>query len=424
MAEEAPAPTPTKASVTKRHLAETLASVALFGTTLPAALMAVLALWWPADWLVVGGLGLCLLGWLAMPPLLLASALAGVERKLPGHGARVDDEQLFLGAPEQAIPRQEIVGGICVRGLATPTVELSLRRGGSLRITMPSEADALALLRDLDLEGNGRKVAHELATTKPVIRVGGTLLIAALFSGLFGLGLAFVQTMLRIHSSEGLFSATSIAFFAVAWLATFRRAPPQIVVGSDGVMLTGTPERFIPYSRIAAITNDLDGVYLVTMGRTFGQRLRLSPQLGPRSDALVEELRTALKRAEGAAEGGRPARLEQLDRRERSLPQWRDELKRLGMSEADYRNAGIERDHLVDVASDVHASKARRVAAALALSHTQDEAAIERVRIAVDGLADQEMRSFLTEALEGSLEDAALDELVSISEISQKPAAR
>jgi hypothetical protein len=74
----------------------------------------------------------------------------------------------------------------------------------------------------------------------------------------------------------------------------------------------------------------------------------------------------------------------------------------------------------VDAATDAGAGKARRVAAALALSHTRDEHAIERVRIAVDGLADQEMRGLMTEALQGTLEDAALEELAAIDETGRE----
>jgi hypothetical protein len=233
--------------------------------------------------------------------------------------------------------------------------------------------------------------------------------------------LALVQTLLRMHANEAIGTLSGLVFLAVAWFMTARRAPSQIVRGEDGVVLMGARRRFIPYDRIASISATPDGISLVTMGRTFGQRLLLTPERGPRSDALADDLRAAVARAERTRELDEPARLALLDRGEKSLSEWRDGLKLLAKPEVDYRRAGLERDQLVDAATDVRADKTRRVAAALALSHTRDEGAIERVRIAVDGLADQDMRSVMNEALEGTLEDAALEELVAV-EVAQKRA--
>lgn len=409
-----------KASIARRALASRFANGALIAMAAPVALLVLLLPFKAAATAAVIALALCGLGGLLVPPLLLASLLASVERPLPGVGVRLDAEHLFLGDPQHAIARADLVGGICVHGVEGTTVELSLRRGGVVRIALRSEQEALTLLRDLGLADRQRTVAHELSPGRPAIRAGGALLVAFASSVAFGAGMALMQSTLRMHSVEALGMTMGIVFLIAAWVSTARRAPSQIVIGEDGVRLTGTPERFIQYSEIASISADPDGVFLVTMGRPFGQRLLLTSERGPRSDALVAELRAALARAERARDLDAPARLELLDRGERSLPEWRDALKRLAAPEVDYRRAGIERDQLVDAASDARADKARRLGAALAVSHTQDEGAIERVRIAVDSLADHEMRSRINEALEGKLEDAALEEVLAIGEVGRQ----
>lgn len=408
-----------KASIVRRALARRLASVAAVATVVPTALATVLSALTLESPLIPLVFAFWVCGWLLVPPLLLASTFAGVERKLPGTGARIAGNELVLGEPPRRIAREQILGGICVHAVEGETVELTLRGGSVVRIAMSDETEALALLKDLGLSQGGRMVAHELAAPWPAMRTGLALFAAFIVAVVFGIGTAVVQTALRAHSPAVLVCSSGVAFMLAAWYALARRAPSQVVIGSDGVVLEGSHRRFIPYSRIASVVTTPDGVYLVTTGRVLGQRFLLTPERGPRSDALVAELEAAIARAERAQEID-STRLERLDRGEMSVTEWRQALKRLATPETGYRRAPVERADLVEAASDGSADNARRLAAALALSHTGDQGAIERVRIAVDGLADREMRARMGEALDGTIEDAALEELVAIREQTQQ----
>ena len=50
----------------------------------------------------------------------------------------------------------------------------------------------------------------------------------------------------------------------------------------------------------------------------------------------------------------------------------------------------------------------RRIGAAIAISHSGDKQAVDRVRLAIKGLADERSRIVIADALDGKLSDDAL----------------
>jgi hypothetical protein len=69
------------------------------------------------------------------------------------------------------------------------------------------------------------------------------------------------------------------------------------------------------------------------------------------------------------------------------------------------------RSNFLDVVADVRAFPERRIAAAVALSATDDDAHRRRIRAAAHACADDELRAVIELAAEGEIDEAALDRM-------------
>src|SRR5262249_2234981 len=128
------------------------------------------------------------------------------------------------------------------------------------------------------------------------------------------------------------------------------------------------------------------------------------------STARFDALKLRIREAMAAREAAPRQTLEQLDRRGRSIAEWRAALGAIARRGEDYRSAGLSAEDLDALLSSPHATVEHRIAAAVALSVSKHPAAPERIRIAASQCASERLRVALEQVSEGSEDDAAIAE--------------
>jgi hypothetical protein len=393
-----------RARISRRRLAFQLARLAVVAAVSPVAFM-LFALLHGASVTVATLLTFWAVAWLLVPLLLIGSLLASRASSLPGSGATFGEAHITLGAAKP-IPRRSVLGAMLLISVEGDVIELSLTNGSVVRIATETDEEGARLLSLVNTSREGRTVAHELGSSRPAIQTGAALAFGGLAAGSAAALLAMAQLAAHGFSDLAMLRIVGSIFIVATVYAAARRGPLRIVIGADGVVLEGTRRRFFAFSTIEAIVSTRNRVLMVTRGALFGRRIVLTRERGPRTVALVDELGAAMQRASAAAAA--TSHIALLDRGERTLAQWRDALRRLATADGDYRHAGIDRDRLVETASDAGAPQARRLAAAIAISHSSDKQAVDRVRLAIKGLADERSRIVMADALDGKLSDDAL----------------
>lgn len=336
-------------------------------------------------------------------------------------------------------------------------VLLRLRDGRDLSVRVASRAEGESLLRAARVSVADRVLRVPLRSLASSQRFGelmGVVSLALLLPFLFAGsgGLIWAMTMLVRRPMDDLrgipllvtllLTLSALSLLGVRWLARFVRRR-EAIVGTDGIALEGFGKhRFIAYSRVRRIArvhrgvrlflNDSVSVLLPTIADvdaplpvTPGVDAPFDPASAKRGierGVSVEELyrrdvtrREALfdrvdqaMRARGQSRVS-SVQLAELDRRNRSVSAWRDDLRGLlAVEGSGYRGAALGPDQLAEVVEDAGAPTERRVAAAVALSGKGDEEARRRVRVAVEACADRDLRAALEHAAEGEIEEAEL----------------
>jgi len=306
-------------------------------------------------------------------------------------------------------PRAEVVVGWHEDARAV----ITFVGGDALVLTLDSPEDAR---RCLDAAGVGVRQRAMLFETR------STWLRMAWFFGAFATG--FAALMLAI--------VTLVAFMVFPWAGvvmlpllgltaavTVLMLRPvdslEVLVGADGVTVRGeVDDRFVRYADLAGVA---DGPREVTLRLRDGRAIGLSgPALGAwQRRALVARLRDALTahRPTMATERTRAM----LARGEVPFEAWRDGLREGLRREAVYRHRALERDDLVSVVGDPAAPPEQRVAAALALTASDDaEGMRTKVRVAAEATASDALRRAFERVLDDALDERAWQRLARASE--------
>ncbi|MDC0743488.1 hypothetical protein [Polyangium mundeleinium] len=180
--------------------------------------------------------------------------------------------------------------------------------------------------------------------------------------------------------------------------------PTEIVVGTDGVLVRHPfSKTYLPYASLGHVATEGDRLRLFPKNEDDATlQMQGEPALVVAAASRIEEARAA-----GAA-GDSPARVrELLDRKGRTLAEWRKALFGL-LQGGDYRNATVTDEALLAVLEDPGEDRGRRIGAAMILRIAAPEAA-PRIRIAAETSADEELRAALESAAEEELDDATLE---------------
>jgi hypothetical protein len=197
-------------------------------------------------------------------------------------------------------------------------------------------------------------------------------------------------------------------------------------VGADGVAIEARHRRrFVPYAEIDRVARAEHGVIVDLRD---GSRLDLPVQArilqplpgGPepvagvagghealhRRELLLSRIHDAIEASSG---GAAVARLDVLDRKDRPVDAWRDALRALFDRMGSYRGPHLTAEQLLNVVADARVVPERRVAAAVALSASDDRELRRRVRITASACADDDLRAAIEHGAEGEIDETALE---------------
>ncbi|MFT3766942.1 MAG: hypothetical protein QM820_15700 [Minicystis sp.] len=347
-----------------------------------------------------------LVSWMFLSSPLLAFAAFIVRiyyRWRPG-AVRVLDGDLVLERGDRVtrVPLAELAEGSLHP--EARRVEIRRRNGDILRIQVPRVEDGQRLLAATGLDASRRTWSLLLGETT-------FLDIMSVFFGP-AIALPLARAVANATAIRGIGFVTLFLFFSIAIFALVREVlgPAQIVIGADGILVRQRfQRRFYAHDRVAGLAARTERTTLVL---TDGSQVRLRTRhLSPAQRAELETRFDDARRAFQAGDAEHAA-LSQLDRGGRSIAAWRGAIGGL-LAQADvYRGRALTRDDLIGVVESPAAPIERRVAAALALSGTNDDDARARMRIAAEASADVRIRIALQKAAEGSLDDEAMEEAV------------
>lgn len=206
---------------------------------------------------------------------------------------------------------------------------------------------------------------------------------------------AVVGRALGVGASR--FSGALSAVVLAATLASFRllrSSACMVTVGTDGLALQEHGKRrFFPWSDVEALhAHDAAVSFRLRSGESF----TLIPYARSGRSAMARDF---VRRAEAARKAG-PATLEGaakgtaaalLARGGRTTREWIAALRALGDAREGYRSVGVPRERLVALVKDGTARIVDRVAAAVALRGVLEDEERERLRVAADTSASQEL---------------------------------
>jgi hypothetical protein len=313
----------------------------------------------------------------------------------------------------RTIPLADVEAGFVVPTRKATSVELHLKGGDVIDVRVADAAEAASLLRSARVDVARQRCRIQLVDQN-----------ARLFIGLFTAGsLAYCSipalvflAVLFPGQTAGLVWTCLLALSTV--LALRATALPELTIGTDGISFKrGFWETFVAFEELAEIRPAGLGILIrYRDGRT---RTIFSPAgVGPeRFEALLLRVREAMA---ARAQVQQPA-LELLDRRGRSLREWRTALSEVARRGTSYRDIGISIDDLEAVIASADATPERRLGAAVALRAAAHPAATSLIRVAAAQCASQRLRVALEKVGEGKDDDMALAEVLGAEEIAATP---
>lgn len=319
-----------------------------------------------------------------------------------------DADALLLTRPQDTlrVPRAEIEGGLVVITDHGPCAELSLADGRVIRVGLQSRAAARALLDEIGLGAEGRRLVSTQGGPRRQLAVG-----CLAFPLAFTIWAALVT---RFEAVLGDLTPTLLALLVVATTLLARRfaRPPEVIVGAEGVVLRApfAADRFVRFDAIER--GHREGRALVMTMAGSEPPLRIACADADLAEALAARINAAGARARG---GQRPTPVaEVLDPGERELPAWREALSRLLRAEGRYRSAAVDLEDVADVLEDPAAPPRLRIGAALALRGSDEPRARVRVRLAAEACAEDRVRAALEAAAgEGEIDDEVIKKAMS-----------
>ncbi len=307
---------------------------------------------------------------------------------------------------------------------------LGLRSREILVVRTRDEAAASRVLALAHLTPGERVLRAGLPTAASMFPFGSALAsggLAILFPTLLALTLALggsIQKFLHHprHPGEVALALALVASGVGAGFALLRLLRRrELVVGTDGVVFRKAfGETRLRHADIRSVSKHPRGlqlelteggarVFIPTIAALQGNLRYESavPTLEETGrDALVERIE-GTRRAERGA-GIPEASLDRLDRRGRSIPEWREDLRELARPGAGYRHTAMGPSDLGALIEDASAPAERRIAAAVILGTNDRDEARTRVRIAASATADDDLRAALEQAAEGEIAEEAL----------------
>ncbi len=278
-----------------------------------------------------------------------------------------------------------------------PKVRIWRRGRGTLDVELESTGDAAALVKALGLATGQSIATFSAAIGGKWVRVG--------VPGVAVLALLLVQVLTVLTSGPigaGPFLLQALVLGPVLFAILALRA--RVLVGSDGILVGRTlfRSRFIPYGAIASVQCVSNEIFVhlragppIVLTTGAGNRTQNETREGLVA-ARIEEARAAHASRTGSesaeallAPGGRP------------VETWLREVRTLASAQQ-YREAMVDPQRLLRVATDAAAPAATRAGAALALAPAMGDDDRARLRVASETCADPRLRVALLRVAEGA----------------------
>jgi hypothetical protein len=330
---------------------------------------------------------------------ILASTLVmlgakGMVRRVQAHvasnGIRVGDKIIAA--------RTTIRGAWIEPTSDVPLVHIDRGPRPDLELEVPDEASARALCEVLfggSTYGMPRFTAGARWTPFFMIGWGQLVAFALLHNGL---------------SSRTLVQLLGLGLVVAAQL--YLR--PRISIGTDGVLISGPPARFVAFTDIESVVTRRErwpplGMLVITL------RDRPAIVLGMKhaeAEAATARIQEAIDASHNSAE---PARL-QLRRGGPDVREWLARLRALGRRREPYRAVGATADYLWRLLDDPGAGESERAAAAVMLGSGASDEERARLRDVAARVASPHVRVAMERVASGAEEDdlvaamAALDD--------------
>lgn len=337
--------------------------------------------------------------------------LLGSVRTLWGQRRLVDvsQDEAFLhlrdgndGAWRYQLARADIESA-AVQPVPPAYLEIRTKHGDVVEISVDDPDDAWKLLDAVSLDPKGHHATFRNARL--------SLITLAVVS-------TFVVYGVVLVACRSLPSALQVVAWTIpavlGFLFLHLVTPSAVTVGTDAVIIQrlGRQRRVIPHEDISGMV--VAPPYLQLDMRTGSTAsVRLST---PLAHAAVARMRHA--RMYGVVSANDAL----LDLRGATAAQARERLGKIGRKESAYRAVGISDQDLVDIATHPSTPANKRVAAAWAIGLRYPELR-DRVRVALDQLAEPRVRVLVDKALEDRIVEEDLATLES-SEINPSTTAR
>ncbi|MGK3983791.1 hypothetical protein WME99_12185 [Sorangium sp. So ce136] len=350
----------------------------------------------------------------------------GRDQLLAGSlGIEADVVTLERATDHTRIPRRQLEGGYLDVSRGECWAVLRQRNADAVWLRVRDVEEGRALLRAVGLAAEQHVFRTRLVSVAEEVLTPGARAGAWLVAIYGTMALGWVASRGLASDAPGAVIAAALGLCCAVVYAVLRLALPRAaLVGTDGVSLRSfRARRFVPYASVAAVRADGRGVWLdqrsgpplllATVPRLSRRLLASMPKgarLGAATEVLLHRLNEAM--AVAAPTDASAARFADLDRRGRPIDAWRRALEALARGAtgvAQYRRASVTEDDIARVLDDVAAPAERRIAAAIALTASDDPAVRGRVRIAASACANEALRHALERAAEGELEAADVE---------------
>jgi hypothetical protein len=298
---------------------------------------------------------------------------------------------------ERAIPRASIRDGLILPGYPA-RLTIWLAGGDLIEAEIPTETHGARLLAALGIGPEQRRVAVSLWSTTNQIAAGFGVVPASMLLWWMMLQVCFPE-----DHGDGLVAPLWLLGVVLTSALAWRAArPARVIVGRDGVRIERSFwTRWFPHTAIEGVQAEGSRLQLWLRG---ARPIALEGR-ADLVDVLARQIRDAQARGAGGASSGTAA----LERQGRPIPVWREALSGLLGAESGYRTVALTPEDVIAALEDPVAPRDRRIGAALALAAAGHPEARERIRVAAETSADEEMRTALAQAAEEALDEAALE---------------
>jgi len=371
-------------------------AAAAFPPLLGAVAMIVGAASWPAPFsaAVLLAVGLVFLFSLCAASLALAPLLSPLLRRREEGtlDAFVDHERVLIG--DSVRLRTD---DLAVAWMPKPNQVEIVARGGDEHLVSVSGPEAgERLVRRL------RAVAPRTRSYPVSLGTGGGRVVRAMAAGVVMVG----ASLFLLAGPE----AVPVLLGGAALGALLGHGRGALRFGADGVHVEGRfRSRYVPYRDIARVElGNTSGATTWLTLRTLTGRISLGSFLPTQRARLVAALlEEGVAMVRCGAEAG--AHVAELDPTEADPVAWTDRLRHV-LETQDYRAVAVDAGRLLGLLRNPAAEPRQRVAAALALRHT--EGGLARIRVAADVSTDPEVQRALSALAEEHVAHEAMTDLV------------